>query len=103
MKKLEVVKLASEEEKSDNDEQIRHFYLQRNEDASGVSGTGVVAVGVVFKKTGQAVMSWLTDFNSLGIYPSVNELESIHSHEGKTVVKWGDPSPEELKKSKKEK
>lgn len=67
----------------------RRFILNRVEDESGVSGTGVVAVGIQFPG-GQCVMFWLTDHNSIGIYPNIVELEAIHGHNGKTKVLWWD-------------
>lgn len=65
-----------------------NFYLERSEDVSGTSGTGVVAEGVVFPD-GQAVL-WWPNFGSIGIYKSLFDLETIHGHGGKTkVVKVG--------------
>jgi hypothetical protein len=65
---------------------MKRFYLQRNEDETGVSGTGRVAEGVVFSRTGMAVMHWLTHYESIGVYPSIEELIAIHGHAGRTVV-----------------
>lgn len=62
------------------------FYLERDEDESGVSGTGVVAEGVVFSD-GTAVLRWRTKpYASTAIYGSLAELEHIHGHGGKTRV-----------------
>ena len=38
---------------------MRHFYLDRHEDATGISGTGVVAQGVEFDN-GKVALTWLT-------------------------------------------
>ena len=67
---------------------IQPFYLQRNEDVSGVSGTGIVAVGVVLP-SGQAILEWQTQYHSLGIYDSLEALERIHGHDGATKVIMG--------------
>lgn len=68
----------------------RRFHLLRVEDASGVSGTGRVAEGVEFSN-GFVVLSWLTQFSSLGTYPNLHVLEAIHGHEGRTRVVFDDP------------
>lgn len=64
---------------------MQAFRLIRKEDVSGVSGTGVVAVGVVFPN-GHCVMQWQTGLDSIGHYNSLNDLISIHGHGGKTSV-----------------
>jgi len=64
---------------------MKTFYLQRIEDESGVSGTGKVAEGVVFWD-GTCAMKWRTDISSVAFYKSVEDLEYIHGHQGKTKV-----------------
>lgn len=64
---------------------MKTFYLQRNDDESGVSGTGKVAQGVQFDD-GTCAMRWLTKTSSTATYNSIDDLESIHGHNGKTVV-----------------
>ena len=66
---------------------MRTFKLVRIIDDSGVSGTGVVAEGVLFSNDA-VVISWLTEHQSLGIYPSMEELIAIHGHGGHTVVEY---------------
>jgi hypothetical protein len=68
---------------------IRRFALQRNEDESGISGTGIVAEGVQFI-TGKAVLNWTTDVRSVAVYDSLDELMAIHGHDGKTILVWID-------------
>lgn len=68
---------------------MRRFYLQRNEDATGISGTGRVAEGVVFS-TGWVALTWLTQVNSLVFYPAMANVEHIHGHGGKTAIVWVD-------------
>jgi hypothetical protein len=68
---------------------MRTFKLIRVEDESGVSGTGIVAEGVVFSH-GEAVLSWLTKHRSIGVYPTLDELINIHGHEGRTRVEFDD-------------
>lgn len=64
---------------------MRRFYLQRDIDETGVSGTGKVAEGVVFS-TGWVALTWLTSVNSLVFYPSFQNVEHIHGHGGKTRI-----------------
>lgn len=65
----------------------RVFHLERNEDASGVSGTGVVAWGVEFGD-GSVAMRWASVTSSTALYENVESVEHIHGHEGRTVVVW---------------
>ena len=65
------------------------FWLFRKEDVSGQSGEGYVAEGVIFHN-GRCVMSWLTVPSSVGVYESIEILEQIHGHGGKTEVILGD-------------
>lgn len=74
------------------------FYLKRSEDESGVSGTGVVATGVLFP-SGKAVLEWLTFHSSIGVYQNIEDVTKIHGHNGKTVVVFTE-SDEKGKKRK---
>ena len=65
------------------------FYLVRTEDVSGVSGTGIVAEGIVFS-SGKAVLSGVTALTSVAVYDSLQELEAIHGHDGRTKIEWVD-------------
>ena len=62
---------------------MKVFYLERDVDATGVSGTGRVAEGVEFTN-GWCALTWLTAHTSVAYYPSLSELEAIHGHEGRT-------------------
>jgi hypothetical protein len=64
---------------------LRMFQLLRDEDPSGVSGVGRVAVGVVFP-SGKVVLEWLGSQNTLGIYDDLRRVEHIHGHGGKTRI-----------------
>ena len=58
---------------------MRCFTLRREEDASGVSGTGVVLEGAVFS-TGTVVIPWLTPppRGSIAFFDSLEQFLSIH-------------------------
>lgn len=82
--------LANERTISTPEARVRTFRLMRREDVSGVSGTGIVAVGAVFP-TGRVVTEWLPgriDVRSFNIYQSIAELEAVNGHSGATVVEW---------------
>jgi len=66
---------------------MRTFHLDRQEDETGVSGTGIVAEGVQFKD-GTVAIRWMTETASTGVYASIDDVEVIHGHSGKTIIKW---------------
>lgn len=68
---------------------MRTFHIHRDEDESGVSGTGIVAEGVLFSNT-KVILSWLTIHKSIAIYDSLAEMLAIHGHGGKTRLVWDD-------------
>jgi hypothetical protein len=65
----------------------RTFLLIRNIDETGVSGTGIVAHGVILK-SGRVVMEWLRPPCSIGMFGSMQEMIQIHGHGGKTKVRF---------------
>jgi hypothetical protein len=71
---------------------MRRFQLERHEDASGVSGVGVVAEGVEFTD-GNCAMRWLTATASTAFYASAEDVVTIHGHEGRTRLVWLDEVP----------
>ena len=70
---------------------MRRFYVEREEDESGVSGTGKVAEGVEFDN-GKIAMQWLSHKPSVTIFDNIKHLKDLHGHKGKTIVVWVDPS-----------
>jgi hypothetical protein len=69
---------------------VRRFELHRNEDVSGISGTGAIAEGVEFED-GTVAMRWKTSLRSTAVYEQGMEaIRSIHGHDGATVVYWID-------------
>lgn len=71
---------------------MRLFQLHRAEDESGVSGVGIVAEGVQFA-SGKCALSWLTAHTSVAVYDSIETLDAIHGHNGKTRVVWVEHLP----------
>lgn len=64
---------------------MRIFELHRSVDVSGVSGTGKVAEGVIFRD-GTVVIHWLSTHPSTNVYESIETLLEIHGHGGATTV-----------------
>jgi hypothetical protein len=71
----------------------RRFVLNRTEDISGISGTGVIAEGVLFS-SGKAVLNWtvntLAGIPSVTVFDSIEQVETIHGHGGATRIEWLD-------------
>jgi hypothetical protein len=65
------------------------FKLIRQEDVSGISGTGVVAEGVAFE-SGQVVICWLCPPYSVAIFDSPQSVLAVHGHNGCTQLVWED-------------
>ena len=68
---------------------MKRYYLQRNQDASGISGTGAVAEGCQFD-TGWCALVWLSDKPTMSWYPDIETVEKIHGHSGMTKIVWVD-------------
>lgn len=67
---------------------MKTFHLQRDQDETGISGTGKVAEGVQFDD-GKVVLRWVTgDHRSTVIWDDMESVEVIHGHGGKTRVVW---------------
>lgn len=64
---------------------MKTFYLKRVVDQSGISGTGIVAQGVIFDN-GKCAMAWLTKHSSIAIYDNIKTLKAIHGHGGQTLI-----------------
>ena len=69
--------------------QMRRFVLIRAEDLTGVSGTGEVAEGTVFS-SGLAVIRWLREPYAMGVYQTLDDVISVHGHEGRTQLQFID-------------
>lgn len=67
----------------------RRFALWRERDRSGVSGTGVVAMGVQFP-SGQCYLDWLRAPGGQESRRCLADVERIHGHHGDTIVLWID-------------
>lgn len=71
------------------DEVPRRFILIRDEDETGISGTGLVAFGVVFPD-GVTVTRWNSDVAQTCVWQSFDEVDAVHGHGGRTRIEWVD-------------
>jgi hypothetical protein len=82
-------KIASLESHNDIPK-TRRFTLHRIKDVSGNSGTGHVAVGIIFP-SGHCIIEWNSVIKSHSIFHSLADLERVHHIlEGHTVIHWID-------------
>jgi len=67
----------------------RPFVLNRKVDATGISGTGVVAQGVEFAD-GVVALRWLGDWPTSVVFHDRGYLsvEHVHGHGGNTEIVW---------------
>lgn len=68
---------------------IRTFHVIRDEDMSGVSGTGVIAEGVLWSN-GHVDVRWLSIHKITEHAESVAEWVAVHGHEGRTKIVFDD-------------
>jgi hypothetical protein len=69
---------------------MRRFRLVREVDVSGISGTGVVAEGVLLSN-GMCVVSWFGEWGTTVLHHrGLASIEYIHGHGGLTRVIWLD-------------
>lgn len=67
----------------------RVFALYRHRDPSGVSGTGVVADGVVFSD-GSVALRWPGANPSTAAWPNLAAVLAVHGHQGATEALFAD-------------
>lgn len=66
---------------------MRTFRLIRTVDVTGISGTGVVAEGVIFQD-GETVVRWLSITPSTNIYKNIEEVLKVHGDGDATSVEF---------------
>lgn len=65
---------------------MRTFVLVRDEDVTGISGTGRVAEGIEFSN-GKVAVQWIVgDHKSTVVWDSIESVKAIHGHGGATRV-----------------
>ncbi len=68
----------------------RPFVLQRGADATGISGTGIVAGGVVWPD-GVVAIRWYSEWPTSVVFHDrgLESVEAVHGHDGKTLIVFG--------------
>ncbi len=63
--------------------------LVRDEDVTGISGTGIVAEGVEFAG-GVVALRWVTDWPTSVVFHDrgIASVEAVHGHAGRTRIEW---------------
>lgn len=81
----------SAQDKMSQAQMPRAFVLERDEDVSGVSGTGVVAQGVQFID-GTVALRWLSAWPTSVVFHDrgIEAVEAVHGHDGRTRIVWRD-------------
>lgn len=64
---------------------MRIFHLVRTVDETGVSGTGIVAEGVVFTD-GRVALRWKGEHASTVVWDTIDSAIAVHGHGGRTQV-----------------
>ena len=68
---------------------MRRFQLERDTDATGISGVGLVAWGVLFPD-GKVITRWNGEIAQVSVWESIEDVKAIHGHNGLTRVVWID-------------
>lgn len=77
---------------------MKTFILYRDEDVTGISGTGPVADGVVFPGDGTTVMRWRDVRGPAAepgvspttvVFENIDAVRALHGHGGATRIVWG--------------
>lgn len=65
----------------------RLYLLVREEDVTGVSGTGTIGEVVEFSD-GRCCLRWMTNpVRSTVLYDKIEDVEAIHGHNGRTYLR----------------
>ncbi|MFJ3923050.1 hypothetical protein [Streptomyces sp. NPDC090022] len=67
----------------------RRFHLLRHADVSGVSGTGIVADGILWPD-GTASLRWRGERPSTVHWDRISDAKAVHGHGGATEIVWDD-------------
>jgi hypothetical protein len=69
----------------------RRFILERDEDPSGIAGTGRIAEGVLFTN-GVVALRWTSEWPTSVVFydRGIEAVEAVHGHGGSTRIVWLD-------------
>jgi hypothetical protein len=66
---------------------MNYFVLERKKDVSGISGTGIVAEGIIFSD-GSVAYRWFSDTPTTTLAANIDIVRKLHGHDGNTKVKY---------------
>lgn len=69
--------------------EVPRFQLVRDKDVTGVSGTGIVADGVLWPD-GSVSIRWRGERTSIVYWHTLEDAKAVHSHGGATRFVWLD-------------
>jgi hypothetical protein len=69
--------------------EMRRWELHRDTDVTGVSGEGTVVEGVQFSD-GRCAYRWITPTATTSVADSIDDVVTIHGHDGATRLVWVD-------------
>lgn len=65
---------------------MKYFVLEREDDETGISGTGIIAEGIIWSD-GTVAYRWLTDIATTTIADNIETIKHLHGHDGKTKIR----------------
>lgn len=71
---------------------MRAFWMIRDDDETGISGTGIVAEGIEYSD-GKVAIRWQThgdSHHSTVLWDNLEDARAIHGHSGKTWFQFAD-------------
>lgn len=77
-------------------EPARLFQLVRDRDDTGVSGTGVVADGVLWPD-GTVTVRWRGERRSTVNWDRMDDAVQVHGHDGRTRIVWVSAPPRDTR------
>jgi len=66
---------------------MKYFILERNDDESGISGTGIIAEGIIWSD-GTVAYRWLTDIATTTLANNIEDVLYLHGHDGRTKIHY---------------
>lgn len=61
------------------------FHLNRVVDTTGISGTGIVADGIIFPN-GKVALCWRGPLSSVVVHDNVKNVQKLHCHGDNTIL-----------------
>jgi len=68
---------------------MRRFVIERIEDKTGNSGTGIIIEGIEYSNKKCALM-WLIEITSIFIYDNIENVEKTYCGHSKAVIRFLD-------------